>query len=366
MEVKLNLVSEEVIALPISQENKEIILNLNNQENVNEIEKKEGEKIIREEIKKNNYFLKDITNEDYFDLNIKNDNSNKKEKDENKEYNLCIEIKCKDKLKEEIENKINSCMEKEKILINKQNEFKDLCDSLVIDEKLLEKKLISLIGKNDDDYEKTINKISTEILNYDNFKKEVIKIQDRLIKYRDSLIIGNCFKLYVKKIYEPILYLNKKNIIFLNNEKLFKMANNIYQKIIKIIINEIYDSILKKISNNEIYKANKEDYDQKLNFYKQICYLFPILKFFENNQDNEIFEIENDINLTFSENIYDQIIRINTQIPKRNGLNISLDYFKMHTNMEQTYGMALRRIILIYQKYKVLFPFFKKGSFLYE
>ena len=352
MDINLNLVSEENIFLKISDKNKKILEELENKDNTSENNKEIINNIIGEEIIKDNIFLKDIVNKELYDINVKRGDSNEK----NNDYDYCIEVKCKDKLSKQIQSKINSCMEKEKILINKQNEFKKLANNISIDEKLLEKKLLSLIAINSDEegyYNKIIDEIIPLILDYDNFMKETAQIEDRLIKYIDSNIISLCFKIYFKRIKNVLIYIINKNIIFLNNEKLFNMANNIYFKIIKIII-------------NEIYKKNKEEYDTKLNFYREICYLFPILKFFENKKENKIYEIEENEDLHFSENKYDKIARINSQIPKRNGLNITLEYFKEHTNIDQTYAMSLRRTLLIYQKFNILYPDYKTSSFLYE
>lgn len=366
MDVNLSLISEDLLYFPISENKKEIIDNLVEQEKNDESKNKSYEKILREELKNNNFYLSEITNEEYFDIKInKRDKNNKKDFNKKENYDYIIEIEAKDKLKDEIETKINSCMEKEKILINKQNEFKKICKSIKIDETLLEKKLISLTGINQEEYEKLIEQIISEVLDYDNFMKDVKFIQDRLIKYRDSLIIGRCFKIYIKRIRNAVAYIINKDIIFLNNDELFKMVNSLYLKLIKKIIDEIFDSIFKKINDNEIYKNHKEEYEQNLNFYKEVCYLFPILKFFENSQEKEIYELNEDLKLNFSENIFDQIMRVNSQIPKRNGLNITLKYFKEHSNIDQAYEMSLRRILLIY-KFKILFPDFKNGSFLYE
>ena len=144
------------------------------------------------------------------------------------------------------------------------------------------------------------------------------------------------------------------------------MVNNIYIRLIKKIIDEIYDYVLEKICNNDIFKNHQEEYEKQLNFYREVCYLFPILKYFESAQEKDIFDFNEDINVEISEYEFDQLLRINVQIPKRNGLNITLEYFKEHTNIGQAYAMSLRRILLIYQKYKVLFPNFKRSSFLYD
>ena len=64
---------------------------------------------------------------------------------------------------------------KGKILINKQNEFKKLANNISIDEKLLEKKLLFLNAINNGEegyYNKIIDEIITQILDYDNFMKE--------------------------------------------------------------------------------------------------------------------------------------------------------------------------------------------------
>ena len=361
MDINLSLISEDYLNIPISNKNEQIINKLNLEEKDIEIKNEKIGKIIKEEIKNNCLFLNKITNDELFNIKIEKNNN-----DNNKEYENIIEVKCKDKLKEEIEKKINSCIEKENILFKKQEELKKLSESMTIDEKLFEKKIISLLEINREEYEKIIDKIVELILNYENFIKEVNQVQKFLIKYRDSSIIALCFKICVKKFDKVMEYVTDKYVIFLNNEKLIRMFNSISFKINNNIIDELYENIFQKLCDKEIFKNHKEEYEEKINFYKEVCYLFPIIKFFENRQDKEIYKLEEDLNLEHSENIFDEILRVNNQIPKRNGLNITLDYFKKHTNIEEAYDMSLRRILLIYQKYKILVPSFKLSSFLYE
>ena len=359
MEIKLKLITEDIVNLSIPQKYKEYIKNINNKENQDEAMNKEIEKIIKEELKNNYTFLND-NNKDNYEVKIEN------KKDSGQKYDCIIEIKSKDKLKEEIEKKINSCKEKEKILMNKQKMFKKMCDEIKIDEKLLENKLTKLSEVHLEDYDKIINQLVSQVLDYNNFKKDVEKIKELIINYRDSLILVDCFKIYLKHIIPSLNYAKSKYIIFLNNEKLFQMLCKILQKINKKITNEIFDSISQKISDNEIYKNHKEEYEEYFLFYKEICYLFPLLKFFDNSQEKEIYELDDDLHLYFSENIYDSISRINSQIPKRKGLNLTLSYFKDHYNIQQGYEMSLRRILLFHKNYKVRFPDFKKSSFLYD
>jgi hypothetical protein len=77
--------------------------------------------------------LNDINNQDYYDIKIVKENNS------NQNIDCAIEIKNKPKLNEEIERKIKECKEKEKILLNLQNNFKKICEDMKIDEKLLEK-----------------------------------------------------------------------------------------------------------------------------------------------------------------------------------------------------------------------------------
>ena len=219
-----------------------------------------------DEIKNSCLLLKDFNNKEYYDFKIsKKGENNHKDINLKKDYDYIFEIKGKEKLQKDFEIKLNSCMEKENILIQKQKEFKNLVDKINIDEKLLEKKLMSLIQKNNEFYEKINDQIIAKVLDYDEFIKDVTKIKDRLIRYRDSLFIGHCFKIYSNKIKDPLFYIITKKIIFLNNEKLFKMVNNIYLKLIKKIIDEIFEFIFQKISNNETFKSHKEDYEKELN-----------------------------------------------------------------------------------------------------
>ena len=361
MEVNLSLISEDFLDIPISHKTEQILNKLKDQKDDIKTKNESIGKIIKEEIKNNYIFLKNIEKEEYFDVKIYKNNI-----ENNNAFTHIIGVNSKDKLKEEIENKINLCMEKEKILVKKQEEIKKINENMIINENLLEKKLLSLLEINKEEYEKLLNLIIEQILDYDYFVNDVKKVQELIIKYRESLIIARFFRIWTGNLHKIFKYIVSKSVIFLNNIKLFKILNCLLLKISNKIIDGIYEDIFEKISVNEIFKNKKEEYVQKINFYKEICYLFPILKYFDKSQDKEIYELEEDIHLEYSENIFDEILSVNSEIPKRNGLNITLEYLKEHTNIEQAYEMSLKRILLIYQKYKILPPIFKLSSFLYE
>ena len=44
---------------------------------------------------------------------------------------------------------------------------------------------------------------------------------------------------------------------------------------------------------------HKKEYEQKIKLYKEICYLYPILNFFENIHDKYIFDLKEDLTLIF-------------------------------------------------------------------
>jgi hypothetical protein len=206
MEIKLNVISEDTVNLPISHKYKEYINNLNSTEKQDESMNKEIEKIIKEGLKNNYIFLHDINNKDNYEVKIEN------KKDLNKNYDFKVEIKNKEKLVKEIEMKINACREKEKILIEKQKEFKKMCDNIKIDEQLLEKKLLKLSKINEEEYDTIINQLVSQVLDYDTLKKDVETIKELLINYRDSLILAKCFKIYLKCIAPPLTYVKGKYI----------------------------------------------------------------------------------------------------------------------------------------------------------
>ena len=302
MEINLSLISDECITLSVPG---------SKSKDSSSIE----ESIIKEGIKQSNINLKNALNEENFDIKIEKNNNKQNINNINKDIDYIIEIKANEKIKKEIEKKIKSCMEKEEQLLIKQKELKKINEAIVIDDKKMEKKLFSLIEINKEEYEKLINQIVEQILNYDSFIKDSKQIQNYIIKYKESMIIALFFKIIEKKVYKPLLYTAQKNIIFLNNENLFKRINNISVTIIKKVTDEIYSYIMEKISNEEIFKAHKEEYEQNINIYREICYLYPILNFFENKHDKDIYEISEDLNLDLPENIFDVISRMNSQIP---------------------------------------------------
>jgi hypothetical protein len=257
-------------------------------------------------------------------------------------------------------------MEKEQILNSKKEEFNKMLNDINIDEKLLEKKLVSLIGPYKDEYNEIIEQIAEKILDYNSFSKEALLLQEKIIKYRSSFILQLCFKIYWKRLYSCIIYIAKKYIIFLYNEKIFNLLCKIIRTIIKIIIDDIYDKILKKISDNKIFIKYKEDYKKKIQIYKELSYFCFIFQCFDKETEKNIFNIDKDLNLDFSENTYDNIRRFNYHILKRTGLNITLELFKEGVNIDYIYASYLSKILLLYQKYKIFLPVYKKGSFLYD
>ena len=353
MEVNLKILSEDTIILPKISKND--IENPNIEINKPENEEKSITKSIIENLKNNGIYSQTFKENDY-SLNLQKINSD--------EYKM--ELICSNKIKEEIKSKINTCMNKEQILNSKKEEFKKIQNDITIDEKLLEKKLVSLIGPYKDAYNEIIDQIAEKILDYDNFSKEALLLKEKLIKYRSSLILQLCFKIYWRKLYSCIKYIAEKYIIFLYNEKVFNMLCKIIRTIIKIIVDEIYDKILNKISDNNIFIKYKEDYKKKIQIYKDLSYFFFIFHFFDKDKEKNIFTIDEDLKFDFSENTFDNIRRFNYIVLKRTGLNISLELFKERINIDYIYASYLSKILLIYEKYKVFFPVYKKGSFLYD
>ena len=282
----------------------------------------------------------------------------------NNEYN--IEINCKDKIKEEIKTKLKSCEEKEKILNSKKEQFQKLINDLEIDEKLLEKKLFSLLGKYTEKYDIIVNQIVELFLDYDNFNKEAALLQEKIIKYRSSKILQLCFKIFWQRFHGCIVYILKKYIIFIYNERLFKMTTKLIQKFIRIVIDDLYDIIFKKISENKIFLDHKESYQKKLKMYKEICYCFYILQSFDKDSEKIIFNIEEDMDLKISENTFDNIGRFNYHILKRTGLNVPLESFLSRVNIDEMNESYFKKILLLYEKYKTIIPIYKIGRFLYD
>ena len=341
MEVNIKISSEDHLILDNIQKENE------SKENIIES--------VKENLKDNFIYSQDFIESDY---------SYNLEKVKNNEYN--IEINCKDKIKEEIKTKLKSCEEKEKILNSKKEQFQKLINDLEIDEKLLEKKLFSLLGKYTEKYDIIVNQIVELFLDYDNFNKEAALLQEKIIKYRSSTILQLCFKIFGQRFHGCIVYILKKYIIFIYNEKLFKMTSKLIQKFIRIVIDDLYDIILKKISENKIFLEHKESYQKKLKMYKEICYCFYILQSFDKDSEKIIFNIEEDMDLKISENTFDNIGRFNYHILKRTGLNVPLESFLSRVNIDEINESYFKKILLLYEKYKTIIPIYKICTFLFE
>ena len=341
MEVNIKISSEDHLILDNIQKENE------SKENIIES--------VKENLKDNFIYSQDFIESDY---------SYNLEKVKNNEYN--IEINCKDKIKEEIKTKLKSCEEKEKILNSKKEQFHKLINDLEIDEKLLEKKLFSLLGKYTEKYDIIINQIVELFLDYDNFNKEAALLQEKIIKYRSSKILQLCFKIFWQRLHGCIVYILKKYIIFIYNERLFKMTSKLVRKFIRIIIDDLYDIIFKKISENKIFLDHKESYQKKLKMYKEICYCFYILQSFDKDSEKIIFNIEEDMDLKISENTFDNIGRFNYHILKRTGLNVPLESFLSRVNIDEINESYFKKILLLYEKYKTIIPIYKICTFLFE
>ena len=341
MEVNIKISSEDHLILDNIQKENE------SKENIIES--------VKENLKDNFIYSQDFIESDY---------SYNLEKVKNNEYN--IEINCKDKIKEEIKTKLKSCEEKEKILNSKKEQFHKLINDLEIDEKLLEKKLFSLLGKYTEKYDIIVNQIVELFLDYDNFSKEAALLQEKIIKYRSSKILQLCFKIFWQRFHGCIVYILKKYIIFIYNERLFKMTSKLVRKFIRIIIDDLYDIIFKKISENKIFLDHKESYQKKLKMYKEICYCFYILQSFDKDSEKIIFNIEEDMDLKISENTFDNIGRFNYHILKRTGLNVPLESFLSRVNIDEMNESYFKKILLLYEKYKTIIPIYKICTFLFE
>ena len=345
MEVNLNISSEDYL----------ILQNFQTENDSEEIKDKNIIKSVQENLKDNITYSQNFKVTDY---------SYNLQKKKNDEYN--VELKCEDKLKDEIKSTFNLCAEKEKILNSEKEEFQKLQNGFVIDEKLLEKKLTSLIGGYDKDYEDKINQMIKLILDYENFDKEEKLLKEKIIKYRSSPIIHLCFSIYWKRFHSCIFYTLNKYIIFLYNEKIFKATSKILPKLIRKITDEIYDTILSRISQDKVFLKHKGDYLKKLKLYKEISSFFFIFQSFENSSEKNIFNVDEDLNLEISENKYDNIGRFNYYIVKRTGLNVSLESFLNRVNIEDIYAVSYRKILLLYERYKTFLPLYKRCKFLYD
>ena len=318
-------------------------------------------KEIRRNLKENYLFFHNIDNEEYYDLEVFNINNNASNDNE-----ITIDIKCKEKLAQDLKESISKCMEKELKLIQKQNDFKKICDSFEVNKDLLSKKLFSFIDYEISDYEEIYNKIVEKFLDYRTFISELTAIECKLNKYRESELFCLYFKIYINRVKNLVEYLFTKEVLLLNNEKLFSSVVDITIEIISKILIQINEYVLKKIIDNPIYKNNKEEYDKKFDLIKEMFSLLPLLKYFDNsNQEYDIFNLDHDIILDLSEVKYEKILQVSSQIPKTQGLNASFSYFKEHTNFKQVFGMSLRRTLLIHNKYKISYPDFVRSSFLF-
>lgn len=328
-----------------------------------------SEKEIRNILKSNYLFLYNIDNEEYYDININPINSiknnNIKENNNKNNNEIIIEIKCKEKLSQDLKTNINICMDKELKLIKMQEEFTKNCNNFDINKELLSKKLFTFIEYDINSYEDVYNKIVAKFLDYQAFINELNEIENKLIKYRESELFCYYFIIYYNCIEKLVQYLLSKEILLLNCKKIFENVVDISIDIISKLLIQINDCVKEKIKDNPIYIINKETYEKKMNFIKEIFLLFPLSKYFDDNEQYEIFKINKNKTIDLSEVEFEEVLKNNLRIPKNQGLNRNFQYFKEHTNYREAFGMSLRRLLLLHQKYKIIYPEFVKSLFLF-
>ncbi len=156
-------------------------------------------------------------------------------------------------------------------------------------------------------------------------------------------------------------------MLFLNNEKLFNMIIENLPKYQGLVMEDIFKVILPKIKSTEIYKKNKEEYDKKFEFIKEIGLIFPLLKFYENKEKeiNYIYKFDNS-EISLTENEYLKLLKVRKQIPQRVSLNTTFQKFSENIKLSRAFDIVIRRAMVVYSKYKSSYPHLMLGSFLYD
>ncbi len=254
--------------------------------------------------------------------NINNNNNNE----------IQNEISIKIKPSNETISLINSLLEKgaqqEKKFLELKNEINNLYLNTELNKDKLTKKLMSLLVPETEYYHKNIKSIVEIYLLLDETKKDLKIIENNLFHYKNCKLIILYFNIYSSRMVECVKYLYNKGCLFTSNEKNFSIYIDVYNELLKFVImcanNEIKDLLMEK----EIYKNHIQEYEELFNLINEMFIFLPVIRYFDMKTQKVVFSSFDDpINLPVTEAEYDIITEITNQMPKKDGLKVTLNNF---------------------------------------
>ena len=293
--------------------------------------------------------------------NINNNNNNE----------IQNEISIKIKPSNETISLINSLLEKgaqqEKKFLELKNEINNLYLNTELNKDKLTKKLMSLLVPETEYYHKIIKSIAEIYLLLDETKKDLKIIENNLFHYKNCKLIILYFKIYSSRMVECVKYLYNKGSLFTSNEKNFSLYIDVYNELLKFVImcanNEIKDLLMEK----EIYKNHIQEYEELFNLINEMFIFLPIIRYFDMKTQKVVFSSFDDpINLPVTEAEYDIITEITNQMPKKDGLKVTLNNFIESIKKKQYREMAFKISLELYKHYKVLYVSYVYCSLLFD
>ena len=266
---------------------------------------------------------------------------------------------------------INSLLEKgaqqEKKFAELKNKIENLYSSIHLDKNKITKKLMSLLIPATDYYHKILKSISDIYLLLDETKKELKIIENNLFQYKNCKLIILYFKLYSFRMIDSVTYLFEKGCLFSSNEKNFSIYMESYNDLLKYVIASANNEIKELLMEKEIYKNHINEYEELFNLINEMFIFLPIIQYFDMKTQKIVFtSFDDPINLPVNEAEFEIIREINNQLPKKDGLKVTLKNFMEDVKKKQYNEMAFKIALELYSHYKILYISYIYCSLLFD
>ena len=226
---------------------------------------------------------------------------------------------------------------------------------------------MSLLIPTTDYYHKILKSISDIYLLLDETKKELKIIENNLFQYKNCKLIILYFKLYSFRMIDSVTYLFEKGCLFSSNEKNFSIYMESYNDLLKYVIASANNEIKELLMEKEIYKNHINEYEELFNLINEMFIFLPIIRYFDMKTQKIVFtSFDDPINLPVNEAEFEIIREINNQLPKKDGLKVTLKNFMEDVKKKQYNEMAFKIALELYSHYKILYISYIYCSLLFD
>ena len=140
-----------------------------------------------------------------------------------------------------------------------------------------------------------------------------------------------------------------------------------YNDLSKYVIVSVNNEIKELLMEKEIYKNNINEYEELFNLINEMFIFLPIIRYFDMKTQKIVFtSFDDPINLPVNEAEFEIIREINNQLPKKDGLKVTLKNFMEDVKKKQYNEMAFKIALELYSHYKILYISYIYCSLLFD